>query len=321
MHRVHTLALLFLFVTAGMAGTIFTAEAGAPAGPAAVTVAHGEVLAPGPGIASQETGSLTVLTGGRVALEIDSYSNRWDQVVVAGDLTLQAGAVLALTELGAIPLPNGKQLILISYTGTWNGIVFSDALGAPLSDGGSITLGGRNFVVDYDDTSGGVTPIHLLTLTSRPPLTPYQAWIAGYPLASPDDAPTADPDADGVPNLWEFAFNDNPASATPNPRRKGGISDSTPAGFLYLTTPVRNGVIFNGSIQLNSSPVDGLYYWVESSEDLVNWSLPLLEIPAAITNGLPPANPGWSYRTFRLSEPLAHPRPRAFLRMGVTGLP
>ena len=87
--------------------------------------------------------------------------------------------MLELTELGAISLPNGQRLILISYTGTRNGIVFSDALGAPMSD----------------------------------------------------------PDADGVPNLWEFAFNDTPTSATPNPRWKSGLSDTSPTGFLYLTTP------------------------------------------------------------------------------------
>jgi phosphatidylinositol-3-phosphatase len=45
------------------------------------------------------------------------------------------------------------------------------------------------------------------------PATPYQIWASANGLAGADIAPAADPDQDGVSNLFEFAYNLNPRVA------------------------------------------------------------------------------------------------------------
>ncbi len=118
----------------------------------------------------------------------------------------------------------------------------------------------------------------------------FNNWLSLYPAVGALTDPAADPDADGLPNLLEYAFNLNPTVASSS-------SDLTAVGVssarLTLTfTPQR---------------LAGLTYLIEASSNLSDWSS--TNVTSALTVGQP--------HTHTDSVDLT-PGARRFLRLKVT---
>lgn len=126
-----------------------------------VTVENGGIIAAGNSIESLQTGSLTLLAEGTFAQEI----NKDAASGVAGDLTsvnggltldLSNAAILTLSELGtgAGTWDIGEKLTLLSYSGAWNGGLFSYA-GNTLANGSTFQFSGADWQFKYNDTNAG----------------------------------------------------------------------------------------------------------------------------------------------------------------------
>ena len=174
---------------------------------------------------------------------------------------------------------------------------------------GSLTLGGQlKGPGEYDENNSDgyiVGSGKIKVLGSNP----FDTWAAEKitninPLA--DATATGDPDADGVSNLAEFAFNGDPLSGANNGSVNVFTADSNDSGSeeeLILTIAVRKespaAPAFSGSpLELN---VAGITYTIEGSLDLSTFNSPVSEV-SPITSGLPDlsANPDYEYRSFSL---------------------
>ncbi|MGC4014737.1 MAG: hypothetical protein QM755_09515 [Luteolibacter sp.] len=92
--------------------------------------------------------------------------------------------------------------------------------------------------------------------------------------------------------------------------------------YLTLTLPVRgSGTTFSGSTEQVSALVDGIYYHVQGSNDLTNFTATVVEVTGAdatsIQSSLPTLSTGWFYRTFR-SQNSVSVTPKTFLRAKIT---
>jgi hypothetical protein len=83
----------------------------------------------------------------------------------------------------------------------------------------------------YTGTSAAIIP-EAIMFEEFPTQTPLEAWAETYSLSGLDAAAAADPDADGVPNLMEFALGSSPANPAENALPVPGMPD---AGTLSLT--------------------------------------------------------------------------------------
>lgn len=83
-----------------------------------VTVNDGGTLAPGnsPGTLHVD-GDLVMQTGSTYAAEIDSDTGAADSIAVAGNVTIEAGTVLSVSNLGTAPLTPGADIQLIQTSG------------------------------------------------------------------------------------------------------------------------------------------------------------------------------------------------------------
>jgi fibronectin-binding autotransporter adhesin len=127
-----------------------------------VTVNTGATLATGNSIESLGTGALALNAGSTFAYELqtDLYAGipnvAGDLTYVTGNLDITTGALLTLTDLAAIStvLANNSSLTLISYTGAWNGGLFTyDS--ATLNDDSTFVLGANTWRFNYNDSAGG----------------------------------------------------------------------------------------------------------------------------------------------------------------------
>ncbi len=129
--------------------------------------------------------------------------------------------------------------------------------------------------------------------------------------------PGGDNDSDGRSNLLEYATDGNPNSGTDDGKIAPQTVTIAGSNYLALTLPIRLGTTFTGSGEKVSAPVDGLIYRIQGSTDLANWTTtPVTEVTPAQTAGMPALNPGWQYRTFRLSS-----QARGFLRAAIEAAP
>ncbi|NBX30386.1 PEP-CTERM sorting domain-containing protein, partial [bacterium] len=124
-----------------------------------VTVNRGGGLAPGASIETLLVDGVRWLDGSTFAVEVDSsgpLSVAADLLRVNGDVNISGTTSLDLVDLAASPalFPAGATLSLVSYSGTWNGGLFSVG-GTALTDGGSFALGSQLWTIDYDATAGG----------------------------------------------------------------------------------------------------------------------------------------------------------------------
>jgi autotransporter-associated beta strand protein len=119
----------------------------------AVFVGPSGTLAPGNSIESLDVGALTFNTGGTFDYEINtdlSLTAAADLVNANGNLGIFAGAILAIADLGNTILADGTKFTLISYAGAWNGGTFDG-----YADDSLVTVGVNQYVLNYNDTSGG----------------------------------------------------------------------------------------------------------------------------------------------------------------------
>jgi hypothetical protein len=162
-----------------------------------VSVATGGALGPGNSIESLSTGTATFAAGASFAYEVDSsdplsLGSAADLLVVSGNLNLDTGngTILTVADLAGSPnafVDNTTIFALINYSGTWNGGLFTYG-GAPLADGGTFTVGGQQFLIDYDRTSsaglanftGDYLPSSsFVTITAVPEPATYAMALAG----------------------------------------------------------------------------------------------------------------------------------------------
>jgi hypothetical protein len=134
--------------------------------------------------------------------------------------------------------------------------------------------------------------------------SPYHAWtiVSGLTIGT-NDGLTDDPDSDGVPNLAEFATNGDPLSGVHDGKNRTAIGDAGGLSFLTYTFPVRAGAVFSGTGPLLATR-DGVTYSVSGSRDLAAFDENLVELSPALQAGLPALDEGWTYRTFRMSNPV-----------------
>ena len=227
--------------------------------------------------------------------------------VIDGDFVIDTTAAAALTS-GSWTLENVTSLTG-AYGSTFTVVGFADAGGDKWTkDGG----GGKTWT--FDELTG------VLTLSSGS-LTPYENWIATYPqIPLADRDPGDDPDADGSPNILEFALKGDPGTGSNNGMYASLVQDSSsPVGNEFtLVAAVRDGATFTNGTAM----VSGITYSVEGSPDLV---FPASAVTSTGPSDTAPAATGleslagteWEYHTFKLvaSEGLGG---RGFLRLKVS---
>ena len=265
-------------------------------------------LVPGAnGIGTLTTGAVTLGSTALLAAQISSSALACDQLDVIGNLAIDPAAMLNLTDAAAVPTATpGHKFVLASYTGTLSGH-FAD-----LPEGSVVTVGVEDYTLSYTDSNR-------ITLTNEDaPADPYADWIGSFTALTTTGqrAKTADPDGDGRTNLEEFAFDGDPANGADSGKIQSSIATVGATRHLTLTVPVRSGAVFSGSPSLQSAPVDGVVYSIRGSLDLAAFEEAVAEVTPAIANS-PALNPGWTYRTFRLSANTSI-QPRGFLRAGIS---
>jgi hypothetical protein len=140
------------------------------------------------------------------------------------------------------------------------------------------------------------------------------AWSDSVGLtAGVNDAPTADPDGDGLSNLEEFAFNYDPLSAVGESKFRHQIVTEETSEYLSITFPVRTGGTFTGGSG-QQALINGALYTIESSQNLVNFDEVVAEITPSQSSGMPSLSSGWEYRTFKINTAISD-QPKSFIRV------
>jgi autotransporter-associated beta strand protein len=126
----------------------------------ALSVLAGGTLSPGNSIESLIGGETTFSGSSTFEYEYDStnpasLAAAADLLVVNGNLTINPGAILTLTDLASSPNPfvNYTTIFaLINYSGTWNSGLFTYN-GTELTDGARFFVGSQEWQIDYNRTS------------------------------------------------------------------------------------------------------------------------------------------------------------------------
>ncbi|MGC4013861.1 MAG: autotransporter-associated beta strand repeat-containing protein [Luteolibacter sp.] len=257
------------------AGTLLLLNtAGSGAGTGATTVAVGATLggtgsasgavtvngtlAPGNGgIGTLATGSLTLAAGSTAAFEIGTTTSVGDGVQVNGDVTL-GGGNLNLTDLA--PGIATSKITLITYTGTLTG-TFNG-----LTEGTTVNIGANAFILHYNDGKA-VT----LTLSDA-----YSTWAGERGLTGTDAARTADPDHDGMQNVFEFIF-----GSEPNPAHADAYSI---ASFPSATVGASSISYYFPRTQISVGVADPV---IQYSSDLSTWTPAVNGVDGVITQVIP----------------------------------
>ena len=144
-----------LLVSGSISGSAVTVNSTATLGGTGGTigtlnVATGGTLAPGASIGTLNSSDSIFAANSTFALEINTTTNTTDLLAVTGSISLSLGqdTVLSVTDLAALAY-NGTPLQFITYTGAWNGGIFSVG-GTPIADEGTFTVGANTFTLDYD---------------------------------------------------------------------------------------------------------------------------------------------------------------------------
>jgi len=237
--------------------------------------------------------------------------NQYDRLVVSGAAQLAGSLTLRLYG-GYVPAA-GDSFAIVSAGGGVLGQFTSVIQPAGLPPG-------LTFAVNY-------TPF-AVTLLVQSSATPYDTWMQSFPsLTDPAQRlKSANPDADELNNLAEFALDGHPASGAATGRMAVKVAPAGGTNVLTLTIPVRAGAVADpadppgGELVLRQS-ADGLRYRIQSGSALSGYLLDVSEVTgadaAALQAGLAALNPGWVYRTFRGPGSFAVTR-RTFLRAVIT---
>jgi hypothetical protein len=136
----------------------------------AATINAGGTLSPGAAGASIGTfainNGLTFNGGGTLNVDLDTTNVLNDVVtILVGDLNLGVVAPkLQLNDLGGnVALSNDTKFTLITYSGAWDGHLFSFA-GNPVADDSTFIFGANTYRLDYNDGGNSVS----LTVVPEP---------------------------------------------------------------------------------------------------------------------------------------------------------
>lgn len=256
--------------------------------PAALTLSRNlKLLGAGNGIIS---GAINAGTSTAIVNLVKRGSGNWTLAgtnTFNGNVTIEEGS-LALASSGQlrfIPTANGTtNAVTGSGTFTANGKFLLDLSNAAVADGNQwVLVNGTNLNESYDpsfsvdsslgaftETSAGVWTLtdassHVWTFTEStgtlsvalPAANDYDAWMALYPSITDANLmlPTADPDGDGLTNQAEHAFGLAPdQAASSNPI----VAQLNPA---------------NGTFSYQRRETSGLVYTIESSTNLIDWTV------------------------------------------------
>lgn len=208
--------------------------------------------------------------------------------------------------------------------------------GSPVSNGVVVTLtgtadrAGNLYFCSPDGIVGsGTGPfdpngvVSALVLREMPAdNSPFHSWItASYPsLSETERAMNADPDADGVNNLVEFALGGNPANSSLRGYQREVLQDISPPEGKELTIvfAARRGADFSAG----AATVDGISYQVQGSRNLQFpgagvTHLGTSETPPSLLNWPNLSGTEWEYHTFKLDGSDTLPG-SGFLRLMVT---
>ncbi|MES2708115.1 MAG: autotransporter-associated beta strand repeat-containing protein [Verrucomicrobiota bacterium] len=150
--------------TLGGSGNISSASA--------VTTISG-IIAPGPSpstISTLGTRAISFENGSTYDYNLNTTSLGGDLINSNGPFSLDGTVVLAFNDLAPGTLPMGSRLTLLSYSGIWDGDIFS---GRP--NGSNFVLGGNNWQINYADPvpgANGGAYANNVTLTTVPEPVP-----------------------------------------------------------------------------------------------------------------------------------------------------
>lgn len=251
-------------------------------------------------------GTLVFANGGsqRFYPKADASSNR---ITGNGDgiLSLDGALDIDLTEAATAPDDTSWLLVDVDNVDEIFGINFS-VTGFTEALAGTWTSNSGGSLYTFTESDGRLVK----TAATN---SPFQDWMStNFPLVSPNGAGD-DPDGDGVNNLAEFAFSGNPGDGSNNGLKRFGIEDVGGTNHLTYTFACRSGATFAGTAPAIAS-VDGVDYSVRASLDLSAFTLAVDEVSPAITTGLPAAPVGYTYRTFRVTDPQST-NPKAFIQV------
>ncbi len=160
-----------------------------------ITVAAGATLAP-EGALSADTGAsiegnLAIAYAASATPPVPSIT------AAAGGFTLGAASTLTINGTGTLTAPS---YVLLKGTAAVTG-TFASVTGLPA---------GYSLNYAYDDDASEATPAVVALVAA--PLSPYQAWAAGYPSLT-DALTGSDPDGDGLSNFAEYALAQSPVES------------------------------------------------------------------------------------------------------------
>jgi autotransporter-associated beta strand protein len=238
-----------------------------------ITVNSGATLAP-QGVLNSSFGA--TIDGG-LAIRFDGTAvNPVPRLDAAFGVTLGAGSSLVVSGTGTLAGP-AYPIIKGPVTGTFGTVSLPAGL----------TL---NYAYDDDNDPGTATVVALVGSISA---SPYDAWTTSFSLSGNDALASADPDADGLANLLEFAFSSSPVAANPAP-----------------WTVARSGNFL--TLGFNHPANSGLVYTVEAANDLAGTWTTVHTFPAFTSAGP---------ETYTDTVNLSTAGVRRFLRLKISAAP
>ncbi|MEZ5301414.1 MAG: autotransporter-associated beta strand repeat-containing protein [Verrucomicrobiales bacterium] len=180
--------------------------AGSGCASSALTVEGGGTIAPGPSIGTFACTAAVFQSGSTFRVEVGSSGPAADRLDAQGNVTIEAGATLDVSDLASSPvaLAGGTLLPIIDYaghtlTGTFNG----------LPGGAEFTVGANTFAIGYQ--AGGSTMVALTAVGGGG--NAYALWAGANGI--PGDSFDADFDKDGIPNGLEWVLGGNQGGQDP----------------------------------------------------------------------------------------------------------
>ncbi|MEM9236408.1 MAG: family 16 glycoside hydrolase, partial [Verrucomicrobiota bacterium] len=173
------------------------------------------------------------------------------------------------------------------------------------------------FTLQATDSIGNTATLATSLSVGSGSTTPIENWRQQYfgTTSSTGDAANGfDGDLDGWVNLIEFGLNGIPGATNDHQKYRPSRVAVGDDEYLVLTFPVRDGAVFSTQV----AEVDGIRYTLFANDEAGFDGTPLsvVEHTPVQSAGMPTPDPGWSYRSFRIVDPLEL-RPRAFMQVGV----
>jgi autotransporter-associated beta strand protein len=178
--------------------------------------------------------SFTLPAAATLAFDLASPEQH-DQLVIAGSAQI-AGTLKVELDPSATPAPGDSFQLIHANSGS---IAFSSLDLDPLPPG----LGW-----DTGDLENGT-----LAVISTP--DPYTEWADGHPFQPGEDAPSLDPDDDGVPNAFEFLFGSNPLISDPGHLPTASLR-SPDAGEFPDAQPLKKYLTLTATLRKETGGLD-----------------------------------------------------------------